>query len=44
MAIGRDRNLAVHIYRGEIAARLAAHAQLLHRWLAALQQHATAGD
>ena len=48
MAVGRDRNLAVHMYRGEIgaeiAAHLAAHAQLLRRWLAALQRRATAGD
>jgi len=48
MAVGRDRNLAVHMYRGEIgaeiAAHLAAHAQLLRRWLAALQRRATAVD
>jgi transposase-like protein len=46
--MGRDRNLAVHMYRGqigaEIAQRLAAHAELLHRWLAALRQRAAAGD
>lgn len=44
MAIGRDRNLAVHMYRGEIggeiAQRLAAHLGLLRRWLAALQRRA----
>jgi hypothetical protein len=48
MAVGRDRNLAVHIYRGEIgaeiAARLPTHAEVLRRWLAALQRRATAGE
>lgn len=43
--LGRDRNLAVHMYRGqigeEIAERLAGHAALLRRWLAALRQAAT---
>lgn len=42
LQLGRDRNLAVHMYRGEIGAeiaqRLAAHAALLRRWLVALQQ------
>ena len=42
MKIGRDRNLAVHMYRGDIGAeigeRLAGHAALLRRWLAALRQ------
>ena len=42
MKIGRDRNLAVHMYRGqigaEIAQRLASHAAVLRRWLDALQQ------
>jgi len=46
--IGNDRNLAVHMYRGEIgeeiARHLAAHAELLHRWLAALRQSATDSD
>jgi hypothetical protein len=46
--IGRDRNLAVHMYRGQIGAeievRLAAHAALLHRWLDALIRRAEAGD
>ncbi len=46
--IGSDRNLAVHMYRGEIGAeiarRLAAHADLLRRWLAALQARAEAPD
>ncbi len=41
IGIGRDRNLAIHMYRGEIGAeiaeRLAAHAALLHRWLAVLR-------
>ena len=40
IGIGRDRNLAVHMYRGEIGAetgRLGAHAAVLRRWLAALQ-------
>ena len=39
--LGRDRNLAVHMYRGEIGAeiaqRLASHAALLRRWLDALR-------
>lgn len=47
IGLGRDRNLAVHMYRGEIGAqiaqRLASHAALLRRWLGALQQTA-AGD
>jgi uncharacterized protein YutE (UPF0331/DUF86 family) len=42
MKIGRDRNLAVHMYRGEIGAeigeRLAGHAAVLRRWLEALQR------
>ena len=46
--IGNDRNLAVHMYRGqigtEIAQRLAAHAGVLRRWLAALQARAGAPD
>jgi uncharacterized protein YutE (UPF0331/DUF86 family) len=44
--IGRDRNLAVHMYRGEIGAEiarhLAGHAALLHRWLDALRTRAAA--
>jgi uncharacterized protein YutE (UPF0331/DUF86 family) len=44
--IGRDRNLAVHMYRGqigeEIAERLASHAAALRRWLHALRQQAAA--
>jgi uncharacterized protein YutE (UPF0331/DUF86 family) len=44
IGIGRDRNLAVHMYRGEIGAEiarhLAGHAELLRRWLAALRQRA----
>lgn len=46
--IGRDRNLAVHMYRGrigeEIQERLAAHTALLRRWLAELQRRATPDD
>ena len=46
--IGNDRNVAVHMYRGEIGAEierhLAGHAALLRRWLAALRQRATEGD
>jgi uncharacterized protein YutE (UPF0331/DUF86 family) len=42
--VGRDRNLAVHMYRGEIGAEialhLAGHAELLRRWLTALQVRA----
>ena len=45
MKIGRDRNLAVHMYRGKIGAeideRLGAHAALLRRWLDALRRLAT---
>jgi len=45
--IGRDRNLAVHMYRGqigeEIAERLAEHAAALRRWLDALQKRAADG-
>jgi len=45
--IGRDRNLAVHMYRGqigeEIAERLAGHAAVLRRWLDALQKRAADG-
>lgn len=41
IGIGRDRNLAVHMYRGkigeEIQERLTAHVALLRRWLAALR-------
>jgi Nucleotidyltransferase substrate binding protein like len=46
--VGRDRTLAVHMYRGEIgaeiAAHLAAHAGLLRRWLAALRARAAATE
>jgi len=46
MSIGRDRIIAVHMYRGEIGpeieARLAGHAALLGRWLEALQRRAAA--
>jgi len=42
MKISRDRNLAVHMYRGrigeEIDERLDAHAALLRRWLGALRR------
>ena len=44
--IGKDRNLAVHMYRGQLGAeierRLAGHAALLRRWLDALRQRAAA--
>ncbi len=44
IVIGRDCNLAVHMYRSEIgaeiAARLLAHAALLRRWLEAIHQAA----
>jgi uncharacterized protein YutE (UPF0331/DUF86 family) len=44
MKIGRDRNLAVHMYRGQIGAeineRLAAHAAVLRRWLEMLKNRA----
>jgi uncharacterized protein YutE (UPF0331/DUF86 family) len=46
MKIGRDRNLAVHMYRGQIGAdideRLSGHAAVLRRWLEALQKRAPA--
>ena len=46
--IGQDRNLAAHMYRGnigeEIEQRLAGHAAVLRRWLAALQQRAAERD
>lgn len=46
MMIGRDRNLAVHMYRGRIGAdideRLSRHAAALRRWLEALQKRAAA--
>ena len=46
MKIGRDRNLAVHMYRGQIGAdideRLSGHAAVLRRWLDALQKRAAA--
>ena len=42
--IGNDRNLAVHMYRGEIGEEieehLVAHAALLRRWLEALRERA----
>jgi uncharacterized protein YutE (UPF0331/DUF86 family) len=44
MKINRDRNLAVHMYRGRIGAeideRLGAHVALLRRWLGALRRAA----
>ena len=47
MKIGRDRNLAVHMYReqigAQIAERLAGHADVLRRWLDALRQRAVEG-
>jgi hypothetical protein len=48
MKIGRDRNLAVHMYRGQIGAeieeRLASHATVLRRWLDVLRQRAADND
>src|SRR4029077_11802195 len=45
---GKDRNLAVHMYRGDlgkaIEQRLAGHAALLRRWLDAMQQRAGAAE
>ena len=47
LRIGRDRNLAVRMYRGRIGAeideRLAGHAALLTRWLEALRQRTADG-
>ena len=46
--LGEERNLAVHMYRDQVARQierhLAAHAALLRRWLAALRQRAAEGD
>jgi hypothetical protein len=46
--VGKDRNLAVHMYRGQIGAeiegRLAGHTALLRRWLDALIRRAEASD
>jgi nucleotidyltransferase substrate binding protein (TIGR01987 family) len=48
LRIAEDRNLTVHMYKqdvgAKIAARLATHAEVLRRWLAALQRRATTGD
>ncbi len=48
IGFGRDRNLAVHMYRGEIGAEIArhlgAHADLLRRWLDVLRRRAADGD
>ena len=45
--IGQDRNLAVHMYRGQIGAeieeRLAAHTAVFRRWLNALRERAADG-
>ena len=46
--IGRDRNLAVHMYRGElgeeIAQHIATHAALLRRWVDAFKARVAEGD
>lgn len=46
--IANDRNLAVHMYRGdlgsEIEYRLAGHSAVLHRWLDALIRRAEASE
>ena len=48
LKLAQERNLTVHMYRGEIGAEigrhLAAHAALLRRWLAALQARASVPD
>ena len=48
MKINRDRNLAVHMYRGrigeEIDERLDPHAALLRRWLGALRRLVADGN
>jgi hypothetical protein len=48
MKIGRDRNLAVHMYRGqigtEIEERLSSHAAVLRCWLDALREQAAEGN
>ena len=46
--LAKERNLAVHMYRGQVGEQieqhLAEHAALLHRWLDALQAQAAAGN
>lgn len=48
LQLGSDRNLSVHMYRGEIgaeiAARLGGYATLLRRWLEALERRTAAAD
>lgn len=48
MTIGRDRNPAVHMYRGQIGAeieeRLTSHVIVLRRWLDVLRQRAAERD
>ncbi|MGH7113494.1 MAG: nucleotidyltransferase substrate binding protein [Stellaceae bacterium] len=48
IGIGRDRKLAVHMYRGqigeEIAARLGLHAAVPRRWLTSLRQRVASGE
>lgn len=45
LRMAEDRNLSVHMYRGQIGAeigqRLASHAEVLGRWLDALRSAAT---
>jgi hypothetical protein len=44
--IAKDRNLAVHMYRGDLGAaieeRLPSHVGVLRRWLDAVRQHDSA--
>ncbi|MFZ2006983.1 MAG: hypothetical protein WAV02_18015 [Stellaceae bacterium] len=46
--IAADRNLAVHMYRGDLGAeieeRLTDHSAVLHRWLDVLIQRAEAAE
>ena len=48
MKVGRNRNLAVHMYRGAIGAEIAEHladrAAVLPRWLEVLRQRAADGN
>ncbi len=48
IGVGRDRNLAVNMYRGEIGAeiaqRLVSHAAVLRRWLDALRGRSAEAD
>jgi hypothetical protein len=44
MNIADDRNLAVHMYRGQLGEHLTAHAAVLRRWLDALRRRSAEAD